>query len=480
MSMIRRIFVCTVALGMGLAHGQAIDLAKLTGKDWYGLYFNGQKMGYAVSELTIGADGAVTLVDIAEIKILMANVRQEMHIQETRIYGPDGALRSIESAMELPGGPQQFSGQVRDGALHFASIIGGSQNEETLPIPADTLQDKLDQVLLVRHNPKIGDSVEYTLFEPFYKKELHGTSTIVGVEERVFEGVPATLYKVRSIDDVQQVEAISYMTGEGQVVEDVIAGNFVMRLESEEMAKDGGYVNDTIISNAVFLETPLRNPRELPLLKLRIGGPLKNEDLFSDARQSILRDGDTFVFEARKPDFKNYTGPKLPVEDASVAEWRAASSFIQSDDERLISKAKEIIGDETDAFKAASLLSEWVHDHMRSTFRATLSNSLEVLDQMDGDCTEHSVLFIGLARAAGIPAREVAGLIYVGTGRPGFYFHQWATVWVGQWIEVDPTFGQVGVDVTHIKLAEGDLLNQTRLIPIIGHLEIEVLEDDAS
>jgi transglutaminase-like putative cysteine protease len=117
-----------------------------------------------------------------------------------------------------------------------------------------------------------------------------------------------------------------------------------------------------------------------------------------------------------------------------------------------------------------------VYNNVRTTFSAQLSNALEVLDHMEGDCTEHSVLFIGLARAAGIPAREVAGLIYVESARPGFYFHQWATVWVGKWIDVDPTFNQPLADVTHIKLAEGDLFHQAKLIPIIGQIQVQVVE----
>ncbi len=76
-------------------------------------------------------------------------------------------------------------------------------------------------------------------------------------------------------------------------------------------------------------------------------------------------------------------------------------------------------------------------------------------------------------RAAGLPAREVAGLVYVEGVHPGFYFHQWAKVWVGKWIDVDPTFNQPLVDVTHIKLAEGDLFQQARIIPIIGQLKIQ-------
>jgi len=51
-------------------------------------------------------------------------------------------------------------------------------------------------------------------------------------------------------------------------------------------------------------------------------------------------------------------------------------------------------------------------------------------------------------------------------------------VWVGAWVDVDPTFNQPVADATHIKLAEGDLMEQIRLLPVIGQLKVEVLVGD--
>jgi transglutaminase-like putative cysteine protease len=154
---------------------------------------------------------------------------------------------------------------------------------------------------------------------------------------------------------------------------------------------------------------------------------------------------------------------------------------VQSDNPELIKKAREIIGDEKDAKKIADKLCQWVYANVHTTYSARLTNALEVLENLEGDCTEHTILFVGLARAAGLPAREVAGLIYVddSVGAPkGFYFHQWATVWVGKWIDVDPTFNQTQADVTHIKLAEGDPFTQAKLLPLIGQIRVEVAEEE--
>jgi transglutaminase-like putative cysteine protease len=152
---------------------------------------------------------------------------------------------------------------------------------------------------------------------------------------------------------------------------------------------------------------------------------------------------------------------------------------VQSDHPKILEKAREIVGDTTNAWEAAKKLNEWVRANMRSTFSARFTNALEVLENLEGDCTEHSVLFIALARAVGIPAREVAGLVYVDAGKPAFYFHQWAKVWVGKWVDMDPTFGQTTVDVTHIKLGEGDLFDLAHIIPIIGRLKIRLVSEEA-
>jgi len=191
----------------------------------------------------------------------------------------------------------------------------------------------------------------------------------------------------------------------------------------------------------------------------------------------MFTDGDHVEFRSRIVPMDGFAPAQLPVTDQEALHYAKPTQFIQSDNPKLVEKAKEIVGEEKDALAVSTKLCTWVYKNVRNIYSARLSNALEVLEHLEGDCTEHSVLFIGLARAAGLPAREVAGLIYI-PGKPGgFYFHQWATVWVGRWIDVDPTFNQPQADVTHIKLVEGDLFQQARIIPVIGNLKVAVMPD---
>jgi transglutaminase-like putative cysteine protease len=83
------------------------------------------------------------------------------------------------------------------------------------------------------------------------------------------------------------------------------------------------------------------------------------------------------------------------------------------------------------------------------------------------------VLFAALARAAGIPTKIEAGLVFL---RQRFFYHAWNSIYVGQWITVDALFDQIPADVTHIRLASGMQEDQLDILSLIGNLKIQILE----
>jgi transglutaminase-like putative cysteine protease len=122
----------------------------------------------------------------------------------------------------------------------------------------------------------------------------------------------------------------------------------------------------------------------------------------------------------------------------------------------------------------AELLTTWVHQSLRRAIPETgnVPSAVRVLENLRGDCNEAATLFVALARSTGLPARTVAGLIYV-NGR--FYYHAWAEVYLNEWIAIDPAFDQFPADAAHLPVAIGGLARQIELVPLIGRLRIEVL-----
>jgi transglutaminase-like putative cysteine protease len=125
---------------------------------------------------------------------------------------------------------------------------------------------------------------------------------------------------------------------------------------------------------------------------------------------------------------------------------------------------------------AARRLVAWVSRHLEQAPTVTVPSAREVLASRRGDCNEHAVLLAALARAAGIPARVVAGAVYADTG---FYYHAWTEVWLGSWISADGVLGQMPADATHVKLLEGGPERHLALAGVIGRLAFAVEEEES-
>ena len=139
--------------------------------------------------------------------------------------------------------------------------------------------------------------------------------------------------------------------------------------------------------------------------------------------------------------------------------------------------AREILGDERDAKRAAVRLNDWVYGHLRKVPTISIPNALQVLDMGEGDCNEHATLLAALGRAAGLPTRVVAGAVYLDGA---FLYHAWCEIWLGRWVSIDPAFHQFPADATHVKFVNGDMDEQVAMLGIIGRLGIEVIADDAT
>jgi transglutaminase-like putative cysteine protease len=124
-----------------------------------------------------------------------------------------------------------------------------------------------------------------------------------------------------------------------------------------------------------------------------------------------------------------------------------------------------------------SLIS-WVSSEVKDDLEESTS-ALEVLHRKKGECQAHTLLYTALARAKGIPTRLVGGLVYA--EGMGFLYHAWAESYVDGWIATDPTFNQVGVDASHIKLVQGESwMSLLQIGNIIGKVKANVLDFQVS
>ena len=161
---------------------------------------------------------------------------------------------------------------------------------------------------------------------------------------------------------------------------------------------------------------------------------------------------------------------------SSDPELVAPTPNVDSDNPAIARLAKEVAGDVPGRYAAALRLSEHVNRRLQVAYGASQDRASDVLATGKGDCTEHSVLFVALARALGIPARQVNGLVYArySDSKDALYWHQWAEIRSGgEWIAIDPTFGQPVADASHVALGTG---TQADTVGLLGALKVESVD----
>lgn len=219
---------------------------------------------------------------------------------------------------------------------------------------------------------------------------------------------------------------------------------------------------------------PITDQRRLSSLVLKVHakapGPIDNiKDDIKSPEQIVEQKSPTelrLTVAARRAGAEKSV--ELPVKDPQFAPFLRATPEFGSDKQEVIDKAKEIAGNDRDAWSVARKLADWTNKNLEWKFVAT-ADPVQTLATREADCSEFSALFVAMARSLGLPARMVSGLAYNGSSFGG---HAWVEVWAGRWIELDPTWGTSFVDATHIRNSTNTLLTSAAL----NLIELEVLE----
>ena len=231
---------------------------------------------------------------------------------------------------------------------------------------------------------------------------------------------------------------------------------------------------DVLSLTLVRVDPPIRDVSTLESIDLRITMP-KLPASFDSGRVRVLqREGKTATIRISRT-------AEIPSEGVkrSVTEGLESTSLIQSDAPEILRLAKELVGDAKTPEEIVERLIQGVHRTVKKGYRPELASALDVVRTMEGDCTEHAVLFVALARSMRIPARALIGLTHTSMMGGGFGGHAWAEVWIdNQWQAVDPAFGQRRADVGHIpfNVGEIDLRTMLALSASLGEIEIDVVQ----
>lgn len=434
---------------------------------WTGLYMHGHKVGYAHSRITPQADG-YRVEDTSIMRLTVLDTAQRIRAVIDADAAPDWSVRRFSVTLDTALGAFEVAGTVTADRLELQMRSGEETTTQRLPLSGPLYLPSAARATLRGDALRIGASHTLRVFDPSAFEQQPMTLTVVGRETiGTADGAQPT-WKVQ--ERFRNIETTVWLDDAGRAVREEGPMGLLSVREPMTVAVGEGWGDapfDLMEAVAVRPATPIAAPRSLARLRLRIRD-LDPAAVPDDHRQ-VRQDATLTVQRETLPD-STYA---LPYAGDQWHAELANSPFLQLDHPAVQAAARAAAGTEPDPRRAAVALRRWVFEALDKQPAATIPNAVQILQTRTGDCNEHAVLFAALARAVGLPARVVAGLVYADGV---FLYHAWNEVWLGtQWVSVDPAFDQMPADATHIKLVEGGPEAHAALVPIIGRLQLDVL-----
>jgi hypothetical protein len=473
------------------------------GAVYYRLDVAGQQVGFASSTIDTQAT-SIGVTDILVLRIPALGVLHRTAAMSRATLSRTLRLERVDARFDGDLGRFAAKSLVAGDTLLTVTLLAGPDSETThvplaRPIVLPTL---LPLRLAFGGELKRGKTYASVVFDPILLAQRPVTvlvaaeSTLVvadsaGYDSTALAWVPAHFDTVRAFRIEQRegegegggMTTRAWIDAQGHIVRAENAVGFVMERTAFELAYTNFRHRDTtglirasatpgpgdVVATTVLAARALLPHDTLSQFRVRLRGVAAEALDLGGGRQQLS--GDTLVIR-REPRAALAARYPLPARDSSLARWLAPAPLIQSDDPRLQAQTRLIIGREQDPARAARRLATWVRAHVERRSTAALPSAVQVLAARVGDCNEHAVLFVALARAAGLPARTAAGLVLAG-GR--FYYHAWAEVYLGDWVAVDPMLDEFPAGAAHVRFSIGGLARQAELVRLIGRIKLEVL-----
>jgi hypothetical protein len=447
-----------------------------TTEEWLGIYFDHQKVGYAVNTRVPTVDGGLLLQHHASFTVAAFGKINRIVSAGTAVLDKNGVLQVFDAFLEAEPVRLNVRGEVRGDKLVISLLQGGEHSELILDLDAPPqVSATLNAWIAMQDELKVGQKYEVPYFSPTTLSQDVMTLKVISTE--VLPNGEEAHWIERS---VAGVTTRALLTPAGDLLrEEGGFGTSLVRLTREQALAmpEGQEPVDIIALSSVRLVGYLPNARQSRNLTLQILGVEPERIRNEPPLQTRVGDQVTMV----TPRVDDWEPVPRQADPEAFAVYLESTPFLQVEHREIVDAARELAGPFQERLPAVRKLNNWVFETLVKTPVMGVPNALEVLRIRQGDCNEHTALMVALARAAGIPARIAAGVVYsdrvAETG--AFYYHAWPEVYMGEeggWIPVDPTFGQVPADATHVKIVEGDLGRQIEIMGVMGRLGFKLIK----
>ncbi len=421
---------------------------------WYSMYLQGNKVGYS-SIVLYSKPSGYQIDESNYMQVQMLGTLKRVLINTS--YNTDKALRISSAKFDMKSQDQKISGtfKVVGDTIFLSYASGGGTPIERKILVSEPVFTETTLRLYLERNPV--KSLKVALLD------APTASVSEGICELISEKSGTRTYRLsyQGTETRLTIKNGSFVREEGPM------GISIVRESKEDVVEFAREIDIT----ELYAIVPNKPIRAKDYLKLKLTGSLKGIDVNFGPQKLLDKTQNTIRLEIKAPDIKcSQTSPL----SGEVKKYLEPDAYVQSNAPEIIEISEKITSGMKDPCAKIRALNSWLFHNIIKAPSVTVPTALDVLRERRGDCNEHAVLFTALARAAGIPTDIVVGLVYQDGA---YYYHAWAMVFIGgEWIFVDPIFGEFPASLKHLALSRGSLEKQTEIMQVVGNLKIDVEE----
>lgn len=494
----------TLTAMSGAAHAQGAGAAaKAEPVSYYGVFMRTAKVGSAVIKRDDNAkhNGKPAVRTESTMTLDLALMGADVKTSTTSVSWSDpksGKPLALTSRTDSAGRTTLVKATYTDRSVSYDADIQGETQKGTLELK-DGEQFIFDTTSLAEFKPKPGLTIKGKTFVPDLLKLLDSEIQVIGEETIDIGGQSVKAFKI--IEKNPMAPSTLYVNAAGDMLRmDSLMGIQLRRMSKEAaLAAPGADTKIDLIDMVGITPTgePLKDPRKLRSVRYEITGVTRQLAPQNNVQRAEYRQlpPESVTPETDKSEriaiVQVTTGP-LPTEatvplfkkaedaPAHLRPYLKSTLYVPAGDAAFRKIARDVVGRETDAAKAAAKIAEYTHRTIKpDPSIAALRTAKDIKDDPRGVCRDYTTFFTAIARAAGLPTKQCVGMAYA-NGK--FLYHAWPEVWVGKdasgadkWVALEPTWGAPYADATHIKLAEGEITDVFNVAADVGRYQVKVL-----
>ncbi|HWB04261.1 MAG TPA: transglutaminase-like domain-containing protein [Verrucomicrobiales bacterium] len=438
---------------------------KQTERHWTGIYVNDVKSGWGVDTMgpaTVEGKSCVSVTQdmTLEMKAFGSSMKMDTVSRKHYLVEPPCRAFLVEEVQKMNGQERRVVLRHKEGTTYSVEITeaGKTRTDELKNLDLRLCQETTPVVWSTDPARKPGDTFGSVDFSSETLTNSDVTATILKAADWAGPGGKVPVWEMSAYSHGEKVEAtIRVSRTDGTIVNALLAQSIELREEPEKVAKfmPGGEQPDLFLALSISTDRKLGNSTALTELTVELSAPAGKQvpDLPDTVNQTVERKPDGSLVIKIKPG----GGKPQPASEADRAEALKATFRYPIGEESIKKLAEKAVAGATGERSKVEKILRYTDFYIRDSLDSEPLTVMDLIKSRKGDCSAHALLFTNLARAAGIPAREAGGWMYMGNEYKSFGGHAWNEVILdGHWVPVDPIWTEMSLDAGHIQQSSGE------------------------